>query len=48
MEFDFSCECENSISGFTRNNSHETSFQVVCDECGATYAVTVTRISEGE
>lgn len=48
MEFEFSCECGQSVSDFIRNNTKEASFQVPCEDCGAVYAVTVTQIREGQ
>lgn len=50
MEFQFSCECGDDLSGFTRGEDTEAGFTIGCEDCGAVYAVTVTQIqpSDGE
>lgn len=47
MEVRFDCECGREISDFTRGDEVETGVRVACDECGATYAVTITQIQTG-
>lgn len=44
MEFQFDCECGESVSTFTRGDAHEINTRICCDECGAVYAVTITPI----
>lgn len=48
MEIELSCECGQEISEFTRGESTVANLQVPCEDCGAIYAVSVTRILEGE
>ena len=48
MEFEFSCNCGCDVSGFTRGETTEASFQLQCEDCDAVYAVTVTRIQDGK
>lgn len=48
MEFEFTCDCGHEISEMTRGERTKMSVQVPCRECGAVYAVTVTRIQNSE
>lgn len=48
MDFQFDCECGTAISGFTRGQQEKADFQVRCDDCGAVYTVTITRLREGD
>jgi transcription elongation factor Elf1 len=50
MEFEFECGCGEVVIDFTRGTSPESSSNVVCDDCGARYAITITQIgtSDGE
>ena len=45
MEFTCSCTCGSEISGFTRGSDTEAEFTLECEDCGAVYAVTVTRLT---
>jgi uncharacterized Zn finger protein len=47
MEVEFSCDCGNDISEFTRGNATKN-VQLECSNCGAVWTLTLTNIRSGE
>ena len=44
MNIEFECDCSEAISEFTRGNNDPINSRIKCDECGAVFAVTVSRL----
>ncbi|WP_435064110.1 hypothetical protein [Halobaculum sp. EA56] len=44
MEYRFECECGAEVADFTRGDDIEVNTVAICDECGATYGLTITAI----
>lgn len=45
MELQFECGCGDDVSVFTRGDTPEISSHFRCEECGTTYALTLTVVN---
>lgn len=44
MDIQFSCQCGEQVSDTTRSEGEMVSANMRCEECGAVYAVTISRL----
>lgn len=48
MELHFSCPCGERVRAETRHGESGTTLQTPCEACNAVYAITITRIKDGD